>query len=89
MRRAVQRERVPGGIRESSSQAVTAAVTCTLTDESQMKAYARDPLNAYILVRIFHVEGAPRMRFFVDPWNHPGLRWGPLGDDGYYPVWTI
>jgi hypothetical protein len=54
-----------------------------------MNLYARDPLNAYILVRVFDVEGSPRMRFFIDPRNHLGLRWGRLGEDGYYPVWTI
>lgn len=53
-----------------------------------MQKYEGDPLNAYILIRIFQVERTPTKRFFPDPWSHPDLKWGPRrpNEKGEYPV---
>ncbi|KAH6640191.1 hypothetical protein F5144DRAFT_87907 [Chaetomium tenue] len=53
-----------------------------------MQDYSGDPRNAYILVRIFQIGRNPAMEFFPDPLSHPGLVWGPLNDNGDYPVHT-
>jgi hypothetical protein len=57
-----------------------------LTVKPQMHQYSGDPLNAYILVRIFQVERKPVKRFFTDPLSHPDLAWAPLDENGNYPV---
>ncbi|KAK4458329.1 hypothetical protein QBC42DRAFT_314960, partial [Cladorrhinum samala] len=40
----------------------------------KMRLYANDPLNAYILVRVYHVESPrPGMKWFSNPLHHRGL----------------
>lgn len=40
----------------------------------KMRLYANDPLNAYILVRVYHVESSsPGMKWFSNPWGHQDL----------------
>lgn len=64
------------------------ALALALTEKRQMQDYSGDPRNAYILVRIYQMGRNPAMEFFTDPLSHPGLVWGPLNDNGDYPVHT-